>query len=111
MSEKRSSKGGEIPQMYNLDEMDRKIIAALHHNSRISYTDLGTQIGLSRVAVQARINALSEKGIIERFTVVINPGKVGLQVSAFSMSMSNRPSWMKSLRNWMKSQPSPAFII
>lgn len=85
MTNKRSSEGREIPLMHNLDAMDRKILAALHQNSRISYTDLGQQIGLSRVAVQARINALSEKGIIERFTVVINPVKVGMQVSAFSM--------------------------
>lgn len=105
MSEKRSSKGGEIPQMYNLDEMDRKIIAALHHNSRISYTDLGTQIGLSRVAVQARINALSEKGIIERFTVVINPGKVGLQVSAF-FNVDVEPPFLDEVAEKLDEEPA-----
>jgi len=38
---------------------------------------------LSRVAVQARINNLIEKGIIEKFTTVINPTKIGMHVSAF----------------------------
>ena len=71
-----------IPPL-ELDETDRKILEALHENGRISYTDLGKQIGLSRVAVQARISALTEAGVIERFTVVINPAKVGNQVSAF----------------------------
>ncbi|ANY66815.1 AsnC family transcriptional regulator [Paenibacillus sp. BIHB 4019] len=66
-----------------IDDIDRKIIAALHINGRISYTDLAKDIGLSRVAVQARINTLLEQGVIERFTAVINPEKIGVTVSAF----------------------------
>jgi len=63
---------------YNIPNLEK-----LHENSRISYTDLGKEIGLSRVAVQARINNLIEKGIIEKFTTVINPTKIGIHVSAF----------------------------
>ena len=66
-----------------LDDIDKKILSKLHENSRISYTDLGKEVGLSRVAVQARINNLTEKGVIEKFTTVINPGKIGIHVSAF----------------------------
>ncbi|MFD2169884.1 Lrp/AsnC family transcriptional regulator [Tumebacillus lipolyticus] len=68
---------------FEIDDLDRQILEALHENARISYTDLGKMIGISRVAVQSRINALIEGGVIERFTVVINPAKVGIQVSAF----------------------------
>jgi len=66
-----------------IDEIDRNIIAALNVNGRISYTELAKEIGLSRVAVQARINALMDAGVIERFTAVINPEKIGIRVSAF----------------------------
>lgn len=76
------SESGDIPPM-ELDDVDRQILEALHDNARMSYTELGKQIGLSRVAVQNRIQALQEAGVIERFTVVINPAKVGIQVSAF----------------------------
>lgn len=72
----------EIPPL-NIDDVDQKILEALYDNSRVSYTELAKQIGLSRVAVQARIQALKEKGVIERFTVVVNPTKVGIDVSAF----------------------------
>ncbi|MFD1953493.1 Lrp/AsnC family transcriptional regulator [Paenibacillus thailandensis] len=71
------------PQIFEIDDIDRKIIQALNKNGRISYTDLAKDIGLSRVAVQARINALMENGVIERFTAVINPEKIGINVSAF----------------------------
>lgn len=66
-----------------IDDIDRKIIKILNVNGRISYTDLAKEIGLSRVAVQARINALQDNGVIERFTAVINPEKIGIGVSAF----------------------------
>lgn len=66
-----------------LDKTDRHILSLLHENSRISYTDIGKEIGISRVAVQTRVNTLFENGIIEQFTTVINPAKVGKAVSAF----------------------------
>ncbi|SFS69885.1 Lrp/AsnC family transcriptional regulator [Paenibacillus sp. 453mf] len=95
----------EIPLMHSLDEIDRKILLALHQNSRISYTDLGQQIGLSRVAVQARINALAEKEIIERFTVVINPVKVGLSVSAF-FNVDIEPMYLDEVAERLDQEPA-----
>lgn len=77
------SKANEPDRPSTIDNVDREIIKALNRNGRISYTDLGKEIGLSRVAVQTRINALMEQGVIERFTAVINPEKIGIQVSAF----------------------------
>lgn len=66
-----------------IDSTDREIIRELNKNGRISYTDLAKTIGLSRVAIQARINTLMDDGVIERFTAVINPEKIGIHVSAF----------------------------
>ncbi|MEI7024290.1 Lrp/AsnC family transcriptional regulator [Paenibacillus sp. y28] len=66
-----------------IDQIDRKILSILHHNGRSSYTDIAKEVGLSRVGVQARINALVENGTIEKFTMVVNPSKLGIEVSAF----------------------------
>ncbi|WP_282067874.1 Lrp/AsnC family transcriptional regulator [Bacillus pumilus] len=71
-----------IPNI-TLDERDKQILSLLHEDGRMSYTDLGKQVGLSRVAVQARIQQLIETGVIERFTTVINPAKIGIHVSVF----------------------------
>ena len=46
-----------------LDELDQKIIQLLIENARISYSDIGKETGISRVAVKARIQALEKKGI------------------------------------------------
>ena len=55
-----------------LDELDQKIIQLLVKNARMSYSDIGEKIGISRVAVKARIQALENKGIIEEYTTIIN---------------------------------------
>ena len=66
-----------------LDELDRKIVQLLIENARISYSDIGEEIGISRVAVKARIQALEQKGIIEEYTTVINPQKISGAVSCY----------------------------
>ena len=45
-----------------LDDIDRRLVELLIHNARMSYSDLGQAVGLSRVAVKARVRALEERG-------------------------------------------------
>lgn len=66
-----------------LDELDQKIVRLLIENARVSYSDLGEKIGISRVAVKARIQALEQRGIIEEYTTVINPQKISGAVSCY----------------------------
>lgn len=88
----------------SLDELDRNIISILNKNGRISYTDLAKEIGLSRVAVQARINALMEEGVIERFTAVINPSKIGIDVSAF-FNVEVEPKYLHQVAEELSNEP------
>ena len=66
-----------------VDELDQKIIQLLVKNARMSYSDIGEKIGISRVAVKARIQALENKGIIEEYTTIINPQKINGAVSCY----------------------------
>ena len=76
--------GGGIPMYLDgLDESDQKIVRLLIENARVSYSDLGEKIGLSRVAVKARIQALEQRGIIEEYTTVINPQKISGAISCY----------------------------
>jgi DNA-binding Lrp family transcriptional regulator len=91
--------------MQNIDDIDRQIIKALNANGRISYTDLAKDIGLSRVAIQARINALMDEGVIERFTAVINPEKIGITVSAF-FNVEVEPKCLKDVADTLAEEPA-----
>lgn len=66
-----------------LDALDQKIIRLLTENARISYSDIGEKIGISRVAVKARIQSLEKRGIIEEYTTIINPQKISGAVSCY----------------------------
>jgi Transcriptional regulators len=98
------NKGSEEPSAANIDDIDRKIIGALNVNGRISYTDLAKEIGLSRVAVQARVGALMESGVIERFTAVINPEKIGIRVSAF-FNVEVEPKYLHEVADRLAGEP------
>ena len=54
-----------------LDKLDQKIIRLLIENARISYSDIGEETGISRVAVKARIQALEKRGVIEEYTTCL----------------------------------------
>ncbi|MEK8129525.1 Lrp/AsnC family transcriptional regulator [Paenibacillus filicis] len=94
----------ETPSV-DIDDIDRKIIHELTTNGRISYTDLGKEIGLSRVAVQARIHTLMDSGVIEQFTAVLNPAKVGIGVTAI-FNIEVEPLQMQEVASKLSAQPA-----
>ena len=59
-----------------LDPLDQRILELLTANARLSYSEIGDQVGVSRVAVRAPIEALERRGVIEGYTTVINPQKL-----------------------------------
>jgi DNA-binding Lrp family transcriptional regulator len=57
--------------MFDLDDTDRALIAALKRDGRVAATQLARQLNLSRATVQARIERLKDRGVIKRFTVEV----------------------------------------
>lgn len=66
-----------------LDDLDQKIIRCLIQNARMPYSEIGQQVGISRVAVKIRVQALEKKGIIEEYTTIINPQKISGAISCY----------------------------
>ena len=66
-----------------LDELDQQIVKLLIRNARMSYSEIGQNIGISRVAVRSRVQALEQAGIIEEYTTVINPQKISGAISCY----------------------------
>ncbi|TYS23575.1 chromate efflux transcriptional regulator ChrS [Bacillus subtilis] len=94
----------QIPNLV-LDEIDKQILTILHEEGRISYTDLGKRVDLSRVAVQTRINQLIEAGVIEKFTAVINPAKIGIHVSVF-FNVEVEPQFLEEVALKLEEEPA-----
>ena len=73
-----------------LDELDQKIVRLLIQNARMSYSEIGQQTGISRVAVKMRVQALEQKRVIEEYTTIINPQKISGAVSCY-FEIETRP--------------------
>ena len=76
-----------------LDELDQKIVSLLIRNARMSYSEIGQQVGISRVAVKMRVQALEQKGIIEEYTTIINRRRSAARFPAILRLRQSRICW------------------
>lgn len=67
-----------------IDHIDRKILAVLAQDGRISITDLAEKVGLSKTPCQLRLKRLLADGYIEGFKAIISPSKLRLDHVAFA---------------------------
>jgi Lrp/AsnC family leucine-responsive transcriptional regulator len=67
-----------------LDELDRKIIAVLSVDGRITVTDLAKSVGMSKTPCQVRLRRLVENGVIRGFRAAVDPASLGLDHVAFA---------------------------
>jgi len=66
--------------MVNLDRIDRKILAALHGNGRMSNLELADLVGLSPTPCGRRVKRLEDLGVIEGYEAQISPAALGLSI-------------------------------
>ncbi len=66
-----------------IDDMDARILSAMSTDSRRSYADVGSEVGLSTAAVHERVRKLVERGVIRRFSLSVEPQALGLAFTAF----------------------------
>ena len=61
-----------------LDGIDEQLILLLERDGRMSYADLGAEVGLTPGGARARVKRLQERGVV-RVIGVTNPRAVGLR--------------------------------
>ena len=66
-----------------LDAIDRKILALLQQDGRMSLAALSEKVGLSPSPCLRRVRLMEKAGIIARYVAVLNQRAVGLPVSVF----------------------------
>ena len=66
----------------SIDEIDFKILCELETNGRISYSELGTKIGMSGPSITERIKRMENLGAIRNFSVDINLACLGYELEA-----------------------------
>lgn len=66
-----------------MEDLDRRIVALLRSDGRMSYTDLGKAMGLSTSAVHQRVRRLEERGVLKGYTALVDHTALDLPLTAF----------------------------
>ena len=66
-----------------LDDIDRRLLAAVQENGRLTATELAERVGLTVSPCLRRLRLLEEAGVIRGYAALIDQKKVGLPVSVF----------------------------
>jgi len=66
-----------------IDDIDKKILAILQSNAKITNAQLSKEIGLSPAPTLERVKKLENSGIITNYHISVDSEKVGLGVSTF----------------------------
>ena len=85
-----------------LDKIDRRILAELDKNCRVSNIQLGKKVNRSREAVKYRIQQLQKKGIITGFITSINPNKLGYYMFKAYLKLENIPEEKEKFFNELR---------
>jgi Lrp/AsnC family transcriptional regulator for asnA, asnC and gidA len=71
-----------VKKIAEIDELDHKILKLLQEDGRLPFMDIAQKLKLSESTIRKRVQALKERGVIKRFTVEIDPAKIGLNTVA-----------------------------
>lgn len=94
MSEGDRGHSGVVGQTARpLDDIDRRIIAELVRDGRMSIRALAERLHVSRANAYARVERLQRDGVITGFSARVEPERAGLGTSAFVLLTIQQNAW------------------
>ena len=66
------------------DETSRKVLSEYLSDSRQSYREVAKKVGVSSGTVASRVRELEERGIVRRYTLLIDYEKLGYELTAIT---------------------------
>lgn len=76
MGRTKTPNGSPMPNVVQLDEIDRRLLRVLQRDGRISNLDLAQQCHLSPSACSDRVRRLKDRGVILRYSALLDPKAV-----------------------------------
>ncbi|UCE92299.1 MAG: Lrp/AsnC family transcriptional regulator [Methanobacteriota archaeon] len=74
--------GARENESFELDETDVEILRSLNDNARKSFRDIAKELHISLTTVSNRVKMLEKAGIIQGYIPVLDPGKLGYDITA-----------------------------
>jgi Lrp/AsnC family leucine-responsive transcriptional regulator len=81
---------------YVLDAIDRKILALLQDNAKMPQAVVAKKVGLTAPSIHDRIRKLEGEGFIRGYVAVLDPRKLGQEITAFVEVFVEHPKFEAS---------------
>ena len=90
-----------------LDEMDRKILAALQEDASQSLDEIARRVGSSKTPVWNRIRRMKEAGVILRTTALLDAEALGLEACFFVLvrTSEHEADWQRRFLDVLRRRP------
>ena len=70
---------------FQIDAIDRRLLAALQENGRLTATELADRVGLTTSPCLRRLRLLEEAGVIDRYVALLNAKALGQHGTCFTI--------------------------
>lgn len=87
-----------------MNKLDTALLNILIKDGRTSFADIARQLNVSRAYARTRVQALVDAGVIEQFTAVVNPEKLGKVISTF-IDLKVAPQAIDAIADDLAAQP------
>jgi DNA-binding Lrp family transcriptional regulator len=71
--------------MANLDDIDRRLLAELQSEGRVTNVELAQRVGLTAPPCLRRVRGLEEEGVIRGYHADLDPSSLGFAITVFAM--------------------------
>lgn len=68
---------------YQIDNIDRAIMAILLEDARTPYTDIAQRLIVSPGTIHVRMRKLEQAGVVKGSEIIVDPAKLGFDLTAF----------------------------
>lgn len=69
--------------MEKINNLDLKILDTISNNARIPFKDVAAECGVSRAAIHQRVSRMTETGVIQGSTYLVNPKSIGYSTCTY----------------------------
>ena len=98
-----------------LDAIDRRMLAVLQEDGRITNQELSEKVGLSPTPCLRRLKRLEDSGVIQSYSAIVDPKAYGLPFSVFvsvrlvQQTQENISEFEKAVEGW--SEVSECYLM
>lgn len=64
-----------------IDELDKRILELLQNDARVSFAEISRKLKVAEATVRFRVKRLVDRGVVTKFSALLDPVKVGYKVS------------------------------